>query len=85
MLCGGSGRKLDRNSRNYNAVIDREEEFLDVGHHFDDCSSHQTRRRMATNQLIVNHILPRDKLLEKLQLLGLTERPQPKGTSSRRL
>ena len=55
---------------------------LDGGNHYDDFSSMQRRNleRAFNRNRLLSH--PREKLLNTLDILGITSRPQPMGTTT---
>ena len=86
MMNGGSiNSRLDDNSNDIDIEVDRNTSMLDVGHHYDDCPTTRIRMHMGSDQFIAGNNLPRDEMLEQLEVVGLTTRPQKMGTTSTNL
>ena len=82
VLDGGNQRgRLDDTDCNFNATLDRENELLDVGHHFNDCPNHRNRLAMAQPQ-ILDEQMPRDLMVHQLDLLNYTSHPRAMGTTT---
>ena len=82
---GNTNSRLDDNSNDIDIEVDRNTSFLDVGHHYDDCPTTRIRTQMAREQFIAGNNIPRDEMLEQLENIGLTTRPQKMGTTSTNL
>jgi len=76
--------RLDSQMNNFNNTTDRQNIFLDVGHHFDDCLSTRVRQEYATLQMREGE-LPRDIMLRHLNTSCLIERPEPMGSTSTKI
>ena len=86
MLSGGTmNARLDNDDHNIDANNDNVRSVLEAGHHFDDCPTTRLREQLASNQMIEEGMLPRDKMLLHLQDYGLLRRPQKKGSTSTNL
>ena len=83
MMNGGNvNARLDDYNNDIDIEIDRNTSVLDVGHHYDDCPTSRIRAQMAADQFIAGNNIPRDEMLEQLDNVGLTTRPQKMGTTS---
>ena len=83
LLQGGNRRgRLDDVNNNFDPTLDRENELLDVGHHYDDCPLNRTRMQMAEQQLQQYANLPRDVLLQQLSMLGYVTHPRAMGLTT---
>ena len=80
ILSGGRVRELlDNSNTDYDPEIHREDELLDVGHHFEDLSRPHLRQHLIEPQMLNGVALPRDEMIAKLQSIGYIERPKPMG------
>ena len=82
VLEGGNQRgRLDDTDCNFDATMDRENELLDVGHHYNDCPNHRNKMEMALPQILVEQ-MPRDLMVNQLAMLNYTSRPRAMGTTT---
>ena len=54
--------------------------FLDVGYHFD--YMHQYQRAQYTEIQRIGNTIPREEMIDKLELSGLTVIPHPMGSTT---
>ena len=74
---------LDQSSTNFNNEHDRQDQFLDIGHHYDDCPTTRVCSEMAERQAREEEQLPREDMLEQLCVQGFTRRPHPLGSTTK--
>ena len=78
---GGDFSNMTDYEGNLTGENTREEDMLDGGDHFDD-TNWNDRRQHQTKLFNKNSMNPREYLLYKLQLLGITNRSNPMGLTT---
>ena len=82
LIAGGAiNERLDTNFNNYDNDLDRPNEFLDGGNHFEDIPFNVRREYVNAQNRRIDEF-PRNKMLRHLQYLNLTQREAPRGSTS---